>query len=99
MPLIMPIYGTRPEAIKMAPIVAELRRTDAMDCFVAVTGQHRSMLDQVNRLFDIIPDHDLNIFEPGQSLNGILSRTEPRHPPGDLLHAFNRLRTIHSSCP
>ncbi|MER2134909.1 MAG: UDP-N-acetylglucosamine 2-epimerase (non-hydrolyzing) [Arthrobacter sp.] len=75
MPLIMPIYGTRPEAIKMAPIVAELRRSDAMDCFVAVTGQHRSMLDQVNRLFDIIPDHDLNIFEPGQSLNGILSRT------------------------
>lgn len=59
----------------MAPIVAELRRSDGMDCFVAVTGQHRSMLDQVNRLFDIIPDHDLNIFEPGQSLNGILSRT------------------------
>jgi UDP-N-acetylglucosamine 2-epimerase (non-hydrolysing) len=74
-PLIMPVYGTRPEAIKMAPIVAELRRSEDMDCFVAVTGQHRSMLDQVNRLFDIIPDHDLNIFEPGQSLNGILSRT------------------------
>lgn len=75
MPLVMPVYGTRPEAIKMAPIISELRRSETMDCFVAVTGQHRSMLDQVNRLFDIIPDHDLNIFESGQSLNGILSRT------------------------
>ncbi|MBD7994474.1 UDP-N-acetylglucosamine 2-epimerase (non-hydrolyzing) [Arthrobacter sp. Sa2CUA1] len=71
----MPIYGTRPEAIKMAPIVTELKRSEDMDCFVTVTGQHRSMLDQVNSLFEIVPDHDLNIFEPGQSLNGILSRT------------------------
>ena len=74
-PLIMPIYGTRPEAIKMAPIIAELKRSEYLDSFVTVTGQHRSMLDQVNRLFNITPDHDLNIFEPGQSLTGIFSRT------------------------
>ena len=71
----MPIYGTRPEAIKMAPIVAALKKSSVLDCFVTVTGQHRSMLDQVNNLFGIEPDHDLNIFEPGQSLNGILART------------------------
>lgn len=59
----------------MAPIIAELKRSENLDSFVTVTGQHRSMLDQVNRLFDITPDHDLNIFEPGQSLTGILSRT------------------------
>lgn len=75
MPLVMPIYGTRPEAIKMAPLVVELRRAPGVECFVTVTGQHRSMLDQVNRLFGIVPDHDLNIFSPGQSLNGILIRT------------------------
>ncbi|WP_281349978.1 non-hydrolyzing UDP-N-acetylglucosamine 2-epimerase [Arthrobacter yangruifuii] len=71
----MPIYGTRPEAIKMAPIIAELQRTPGLECFVTVTGQHRTMLDQVNQLFGITPDHDLNIFEPGQSLNEILIRT------------------------
>lgn len=75
MPVVMPIYGTRPEAIKMAPIVAALRESSEFDCFVTVTGQHRSMLDQVNSLFGIEPDHDLNIFEPGQSLNDILVRT------------------------
>ncbi|MCC3271148.1 UDP-N-acetylglucosamine 2-epimerase (non-hydrolyzing) [Arthrobacter zhangbolii] len=75
MPVVMPIYGTRPEAIKMAPIIAELRASDTLTCFVTVTGQHRSMLDQVNTLFGISPDHDLNIFEPGQSLNDILVRT------------------------
>ncbi|MDN3482263.1 UDP-N-acetylglucosamine 2-epimerase (non-hydrolyzing) [Arthrobacter sp. APC 3897] len=75
MPVVMPIYGTRPEAIKMAPIVAALKKSDVLDCFVTVTGQHRSMLDQVNNLFGIEPDHDLNIFEPGQTLNSILART------------------------
>ncbi|MDN3904214.1 UDP-N-acetylglucosamine 2-epimerase (non-hydrolyzing) [Arthrobacter sp. YD2] len=75
MPVIMPIYGTRPEAIKMAPIIAELKKSNTLECFITVTGQHRSMLDQVNALFDIVPDHDLDIFEPGQSLNAILTRT------------------------
>lgn len=75
MPLVMPIYGTRPEAIKMAPIIRELERSPNLECFVTVTGQHRSMLDQVNDLFGITPDHDLNIFDPGQSLNDIFTKT------------------------
>lgn len=74
MPLIMPIFGTRPEAIKMAPIVRALESSN-MDCFVTVTGQHREMLDQVNELFGVVPDADLNILQPGQTLNSILIRT------------------------
>ena len=72
---IMPIYGTRPEAIKMAPIVRGLQRSESLACEVTVTGQHREMLDQVNELFGIVPDHDLNIIQPRQSLNGVLTRT------------------------
>lgn len=75
MPVVMPIYGTRPEAIKMAPIVAALKASAVLDCVVTVTGQHREMLDQVNELFDITPDHDLDILQPGQSLSDILTRT------------------------
>lgn len=72
---IMPIYGTRPEAIKMAPIVKALQDNPLFDCVVTVTGQHREMLDQVNEIFDITPDHDLNIIQPRQTLNGVLTRT------------------------
>ena len=72
---IMPIYGTRPEAIKMAPIVTALRNSDQFECVVTVTGQHREMLDQVNEIFGITPDHDLNIIQPRQTLNGVLTRT------------------------
>lgn len=75
MPVVMPIYGTRPEAIKMAPIVAALKASDTLECVVTVTGQHREMLDQVNDLFGIVPDHDLDILQPGQSLSDILTRT------------------------
>lgn len=71
----MPIYGTRPEAIKMAPIVKALQRSEHFECEVTVTGQHREMLDQVNELFGIVPDHDLNIIQPRQTLNGVLTRT------------------------
>lgn len=71
----MPIYGTRPEAIKMAPIVAHLKKSDVLDCVVTVTGQHRAMLDQVNDLFGIIPDHDLDIIEERQTLNSIMTKT------------------------
>ncbi|MFL0426136.1 UDP-N-acetylglucosamine 2-epimerase (non-hydrolyzing) [Micrococcus luteus] len=74
MPLkIMPIYGTRPEAIKMAPIVNALRADDRFECFTTVTGQHREMLDQVNAIFGITPDADLDIMRPNQTLNGIMS--------------------------
>lgn len=72
---IMPIYGTRPEAIKMAPIVKALQESNSFDVTVTVTGQHREMLDQVNELFGIIPDHDLNVIQPRQTLNGLLTRT------------------------
>lgn len=72
---IMPIYGTRPEAIKMAPIVQALEASESFDVTVTVTGQHREMLDQVNELFGIAPDHDLNVIQPRQSLNGVLTRT------------------------
>lgn len=76
MPLtIMPIYGTRPEAIKMAPIVKALQDSPKFECVVTVTGQHREMLDQVNEIFDITPRHDLNIIRPRQTLNGVLTRT------------------------
>ncbi|XAS62906.1 UDP-N-acetylglucosamine 2-epimerase (non-hydrolyzing) [Micrococcaceae bacterium Sec5.8] len=72
---IMPIFGTRPEAVKMAPIISELQKSPLFRCVVTVTGQHRTMLDQVNELFGIVPDHDLNILQPGQSLSAIMTRT------------------------
>lgn len=72
---IMPIFGTRPEAIKMAPIVAALQDSAEFDCVVTVTGQHREMLDQVNDLFGIDPDHDLDILQQRQSLSAIMTRT------------------------
>ena len=78
MPVVMPIYGTRPEAIKMAPIIAALKASDVLDCVVTVTGQHREMLDQVNELFEIVPDHDLKILKQGQPLARIMTRTIKR---------------------
>lgn len=72
---IMPIYGTRPEAIKMAPIVKALEASEKFECIVTVTGQHREMLDQVNELFGITPRHDLNIIKPRQTLNSVLTKT------------------------
>ena len=66
---ILTIFGTRPEAIKMAPVIRELsRHPDRFESRVCVTAQHRQMLDQVLRLFDIRPDHDLDIMTPGQDL-------------------------------
>jgi UDP-N-acetylglucosamine 2-epimerase (non-hydrolysing) len=72
---IMPIFGTRPEAIKMAPIVSALQESPLFRCIVTVTGQHREMLDQVNELFGIVPDHDLDILRQGQTLSAIMTRT------------------------
>lgn len=68
---VLAVYGTRPEAIKMAPIVAEAERSPHLDVRVAVTGQHREILDQVNALFGIKPAHDLDIIRPRQSLEEI----------------------------
>lgn len=72
---IMPIYGTRPEAIKVAPIVKALQDAPEFECVVVVTGQHREMLDQVNELFGITPDYDLDVIQPRQTLNGLLTKT------------------------
>ena len=72
---IMAIYGTRPEGIKMAPLVLALRDDPRFEVRVVVTGQHREMLDQVNQSFGIVPDSDLDIHAPGQSLMQISNRT------------------------
>lgn len=65
------IFGTRPEAIKMAPVVRALAADPRFDARVCVTAQHREMLDQVLDLFGIVPDHDLNLMQPGQGLHEI----------------------------
>src|ERR1700704_5393796 len=71
---IMVVYGTRPEAIKVAPLIRALDESALFTPLVAVTAQHRSMLDQVNEVFGITPQHDLDIHEPGQSLTDITTR-------------------------
>ena len=72
---ILLVFGTRPEAIKMAPLVKKLQEMpEAFQTVVCVTGQHREMLDQVLRLFEITPDYDLNIMKPNQDLYDITSR-------------------------
>ncbi|SKC56412.1 UDP-N-Acetylglucosamine 2-epimerase [Maledivibacter halophilus] len=71
---IMSIFGTRPEAIKMAPVVKRLEETDGIESIVCVTAQHREMLDQVLKLFNISPQYDLNIMKSGQTLSEITCR-------------------------
>jgi UDP-N-acetylglucosamine 2-epimerase (non-hydrolysing) len=72
---ILLVFGTRPEAIKVAPLVkAFQQQADAFETVVCVTGQHREMLDQVLRLFEIVPDYDLNIMKDGQDLYDITAR-------------------------
>ena len=71
---ILVVFGTRPEAIKMAPVVQELERRPEFQVQVAVTAQHRELLDQVLELFNLNPAYDLNIMAPNQSLSQITSR-------------------------
>jgi UDP-N-acetylglucosamine 2-epimerase (non-hydrolysing) len=68
---VLSIFGTRPEAVKMAPVVQALARTPGIVSLVCVTAQHRQMLDQVLGLFDIRPDVDLNLMQPDQSLSSL----------------------------
>ena len=69
---ILLIFGTRPEAIKMAPLVKEFQKhSDVFETKVCVTAQHREMLDQVLSFFDITPDYDLDLMMPGQNLYGL----------------------------
>lgn len=90
---VMLVFGTRPEAIKMAPLVHALRAaSDVFDVQVCVTAQHRQMLDQVLGLFDIVPDIDLDLMKPGQGLHDVtaavllgMSEVLRRNPPDILL--------------
>ena len=70
----MSVFGTRPETIKMAPLVKELESREEFDSVVCVTAQHRQMLDQVLSAFQIVPDYDLNIMRQGQTLSDITAR-------------------------
>ena len=75
MKTIMLVFGTRPEAIKMCPLVKEFqKRTDVFNTIVCVTGQHREMLDQVLNIFDVKPDFDMNIMRQGQDLTDVTVR-------------------------
>lgn len=72
---VMTVFGTRPEAIKMAPLVLELKKySEEIEPMVTVTGQHREMLDQVLEVFDIKPDYDLQIMQARQTLAGVTTR-------------------------
>ncbi len=74
MPTVLSILGTRPEAIKMAPVIHALAQQSGIRSIVCSTGQHREMLDQVFCLFDIRPDHELSVMRPNQSLAGVTAR-------------------------
>jgi UDP-N-acetylglucosamine 2-epimerase (non-hydrolysing) len=72
---VMTVFGTRPEAIKLAPVIHALRQVDHVESIVCVTGQHRAMLDQALRFFGIEADHDLDVMRPDQTLTGLAART------------------------
>lgn len=71
---VLSVFGTRPEAIKMAPVVMAVAAHPELEGRVCVTAQHRDMLDQVLELFELTPDHDLDLMRPGQSLHGLTAR-------------------------
>ena len=77
---VLSVFGTRPEAIKMAPVVQALEAVSGIESQVCVTAQHREMLDQVLELFEIRPDYDLNLMRAGQTLfdvtTGVLAGLE-----------------------
>lgn len=73
-PKVMTVYGTRPEAIKVAPVIKALSQDDRFESVPVSTGQHKEMLEQVNRMFGIEPRYDLGLMKPGQGLNEIVSR-------------------------
>lgn len=71
---VLSVFGTRPETIKMAPLVKELEKREEIESIICVTAQHREMLDQVLEAFSIVPDYDLDIMKKGQTLNDITTR-------------------------
>ena len=80
-PRVMTVYGTRPEAIKVAPVISALEANPNLESVTVVTGQHREMLDQVNEIFGITPDHDLDVFGHGQTLNALMAKVFDRLDP------------------
>src|SRR5215472_3998156 len=74
MPTILTIVGTRPEAIKMAPLIRRLKATPGLSAFVCSTGQHREMIEQVFALFSIKPDFDLGVMQANQRLSSLTAR-------------------------
>lgn len=78
---VMVIYGTRPEAIKLAPVIRAIGASTRLSPVVTLTGQHRAMVEQVNSTFGIRPDHDLNVTQPRQSLHGLTARILERLSP------------------
>lgn len=77
---VMVIYGTRPEAVKVAPVIKALEASEALEPVVVSTGQHRDMLDQINAWFGIVPDLDLNVFQHGATLTELSARILQRLP-------------------
>lgn len=75
---IVSVFGTRPEAIKMAPVIAKLKSQPKIESIVCSTGQHKEMLAPVLKLFGIKPDHELEVMQPGQTLNSLFARTLAR---------------------
>lgn len=71
---VMVVFGTRPEAIKMCPVIIELKKVKSINTIVTVTGQHREMLNQVLEIFGVTPDYDLEIMENGQTLFDITEK-------------------------
>ncbi len=100
---VLSVFGTRPEAIKMAPVVERLKMTKSVESYVCVTAQHRQMLDQVLELFKIKPDYDLDLMKPGQNLTdittGVLSGLRPilRELKPDLLLAQGDTTTVFAA--
>lgn len=78
---VMTVYGTRPEAIKVAPVIRAIEASDQLESITVVTGQHREMLDQVNEIFGITPDFDLDVFAHGQALNVLMAKVFERLDP------------------
>lgn len=91
---VMTVFGTRPEAIKMAPLVKRLNAEEGVESVLCVTAQHREMLDQVLELFELVPDYDLNIMKPNQTISQITSNAlmgleevlKKEQPDGVLVH-------------
>ena len=83
---VMVIYGTRPEAVKVAPVIMALQASPVLEPVVVSTGQHRDMLDQINRWFGVTPDYDLNVFRHGATLTQLSARILERLP--DVLSRF-----------